>query len=459
MKKYLQLIPALVGIAAALMVIKRELWFDEALTLLNFVLPLDFGKIYFSYIIPNNQIVYSMMLKVYDEFYTGLTDQVVFWRLLSLACAAGMLLILARLRSKLDENKLFPAILVLSSMCISAIFVNYATALRGYAASWLWISLALYGLYDIFHGRPRVGWVIYPAASLLAAGTVPTNLLALAAAGVYSLAWMKKNFWLDKRFYAVFAVIPASLLFYAPIAGDFWNVCKLGEGFSSRSGAALCVLGMYVASFGLLLIFSLFSMKKRPLANGLRFLIYFMPFAAIFMLHSAPFPRVFVTMLPVLAMLVTDGIAELMSQKWRKGQCTIFAMLVITVQLLLIPGGKATVDALKLSTFEDDFFAPWYMHPRYSMSCSVDDLRQIPEYKNIFISFSADPMPLLFYSAVSNIKRNIAVDLPYNSIKQLAKGSVLILRCDEVPAVYEKRFNGKLRKLFQNRQHGFYELY
>ena len=105
MKKYLQLIPALVGIAAALMAIKRELWFDEALTLLNFVLPLDFGKIYFSYIIPNNQIVYSMMLKVYDEFYPGLTDQVVFWRLLSLACAAGMLLILARLRSKLDENK------------------------------------------------------------------------------------------------------------------------------------------------------------------------------------------------------------------------------------------------------------------------------------------------------------------------------------------------------------------
>ena len=57
MKKYIYAIPFIIAAAAIRPVLQRELWFDEALTLLNFVLPLELEKIYFSYIIPNNQIV------------------------------------------------------------------------------------------------------------------------------------------------------------------------------------------------------------------------------------------------------------------------------------------------------------------------------------------------------------------------------------------------------------------
>ena len=74
MKKYLNASVFIIAIACIRPVLQRELWFDEALTLLNFVLPLDLGKIYFSYTIPNNQIVYSMMLKLWDMFYIGYTD-------------------------------------------------------------------------------------------------------------------------------------------------------------------------------------------------------------------------------------------------------------------------------------------------------------------------------------------------------------------------------------------------
>ena len=57
MKKYICAVVFIIAAAALRPVLQRELWFDEALTLLNFVLPLELGKIYFSYTIPNNQIV------------------------------------------------------------------------------------------------------------------------------------------------------------------------------------------------------------------------------------------------------------------------------------------------------------------------------------------------------------------------------------------------------------------
>ena len=41
MNKYFRILPIIIGAVMALWAINRELWFDEALTLLNFVLPLE----------------------------------------------------------------------------------------------------------------------------------------------------------------------------------------------------------------------------------------------------------------------------------------------------------------------------------------------------------------------------------------------------------------------------------
>ena len=84
MKKYFMVLPLLLAAAAGLLVWQRELWFDEALTLTNFMLPLKLEEIYFNYTIPNNQIVYTMLLKVWDRAYLGYIDIIAHWRLLSL---------------------------------------------------------------------------------------------------------------------------------------------------------------------------------------------------------------------------------------------------------------------------------------------------------------------------------------------------------------------------------------
>lgn len=459
MKKYLNASVFIIAIACIRSVLQRELWFDEALTLLNFVLPLDLGKIYFSYTIPNNQIVYSMMLKLWDMFYIGYTDITVYWRMLSVFCALGMFGVLIYLNKKIDETRSFATILVLSAVSLSAVFLNYSTALRGYAASWLFVALALLGLYDIFHGKVRLGWIIYIVSTILAVGTVPTNLLALSAAVLYAVPWMKKEFFKDKRFYITAAVLPAGLLiFYAPIVNDFLATFKLGEGFSSRNGAAVVTLGMYGATFGLLLIFGLFNLKKPDLAGAMRYLIWLLPFCAIYLLHRAPFPRVFVTVLPVLCMLVIDGISTLVnSEKWRYFHRAVFFLVILVSQAILVLAGATVAEKCRLSRYEDDFFHPWYMFPGYKVTAAVEHLETLPGSRNVFISFSADPAPVLFYALSRNCEHKFQSDIPFNSVKTLAANSIVILRHDEDPILYEKRFGGKLKKIFATKLHSVFE--
>ena len=50
----------------------RPLWFDEALTVQNFALLDSVESIYFNYVIPNNQILYTVMLHYWIKLYCGL---------------------------------------------------------------------------------------------------------------------------------------------------------------------------------------------------------------------------------------------------------------------------------------------------------------------------------------------------------------------------------------------------
>ncbi|MBE6368709.1 MAG: hypothetical protein E7056_00930 [Lentisphaerae bacterium] len=461
MKKYLlPALPLLFAVLSAATALKRELWFDEALTLLNFMLPLSFSEIYLTYPIPNNQIVFTLLLKIWDCFYfLPQLDMVFFWRLLPLAAALGMAALLIALRRKTDDGELYPTVLVLSCLSVSGVFINYATALRGYSVSWLFAAAALWGLYRIFNGNSAQGWLIYAASCLLAVGTVPTNLLMLVMAGVYAMPWMQEKFWRDRRFYAVFGVILLALIvFYAPIARQFLATFKLGEGFSGRGGAILMVLGMYLSVFGLPLLLAPWGISLKERRNILRWLLWLMPIATILILHRAPFPRVFVPVLPILAMTVIDGVRAVINSKWRNFHRTVYFITVICFQILMIPTGFAVAEYAQLSRYEDDFFHPWYMLPRYQVSDTARQLTRFPADQTIFASFNSDPMPIIFYLLQQNDPplKNFHSDLPFNSVKNLPGNSIVILRKDEDPAACGKRFNGTLDLIHQTRSHNIF---
>lgn len=450
-------LPLACGIIAAAPALARELWFDEALTLTNFMLPLTPGEIYTHYTIPNNQIVYTLLLKLWDGCYPGLLDWVSFWRLLSLAAALAALALLFRLRRRLDANHPWPALWVLSAFALSGVFAIYATALRGYAVSWLWVALALYGAWRIFHG-PRVawGWGLYIAAALLAVGTVPTNLLALGAVVIYALPWSRKDFLKDGRLWLLAMVPPlALLLFYGPIWRDFAHTFALNEGFAGRLPALAVIYGAIVSVFGLLLLFCWRRAWMRDWRVTARLIVWLLPALAVLLLHRAPFPRVFVPLFPVYAMLLADGVAD-----WRPSLKTaaILAAAWVAVQLWLGWAAPRAASAAGLSVYEDDYFRPWYMAETYSVRSVLPELRQRSPAAPVFLSFNSDPCPVLFYAAQAGLRRDFRADVPQFRVAALPHGALLILRRDENPADFERRFGGALEPLGSTALHAFYRL-
>ena len=119
----------------------REFWFDEALTLMNFAWMPNPIKIYFSYIIPNNQLFYTIALHYWAQLPFDGIRQDFFLRLLSLLFASGtMLLLYFGFRRIYGKTAL---LISLVALAVAPPFLIYASALRGYMASAFWVAFTL----------------------------------------------------------------------------------------------------------------------------------------------------------------------------------------------------------------------------------------------------------------------------------------------------------------------------
>lgn len=438
-------IPILIGGAAASFVLGRELWFDEALTVTSFMLPLRLPEIYTHYAIPNNQIVYTMLLKLWHGFLMY-PAPVAFWRLLSLACASGAMGLFFHLRRKLHDRTPWTAVVVLTVFAVSPLFLNYATALRGYALSWLWIVLALEGARRIFHGRAGSGWAMYLAGTLGAVGTVPTNLLACIGVVIYAFPWCRRDFLRDGRLWLLAAGPFLCLaVFYGPIWRAFLHTFTLNEGFSSRAGALAVVCGATVATFGILLFAECARLTRGDWRRRLRGAIWLLPVPAIFLLHKAPFPRVFCTLFPLYMMLLADGLNGIRFNRMRTAAglgCLAVSLAALRIAAPMVAAGAG------LSEYEDDFFRPWYMANDYSVRELLPELGRHPELPAAFLSFDSDPCPLIFYATLRDVEKEFLPDQPPGHVESLPESALVILRKDENPGDYESRFGGTLSLLF-----------
>ena len=119
----------------------RPLWFDEALTVQNFALLDSVESIYFNYVIPNNQILYTVMLHYWIKLYCGLGGIDEWMRLLSLLLA-GVTMLYTYRRFRVTFGSGVMAV-ILITFCCAPPFLLHATALRGYMAGACFTVLAL----------------------------------------------------------------------------------------------------------------------------------------------------------------------------------------------------------------------------------------------------------------------------------------------------------------------------
>ena len=244
MAKAARLLPLLLcggALAVLLPYAARPLWFDEALTVLQFAVLPSAGAIYHAYVIPNNQIIHTVLVRFFlENAPSGIS--LVFWlRLLPVLAGAGTVLILfCRFRRVCG---VWPLTAVLTAWILSPAFVIFGTALRGYMLSCLWIALALAAALDFAEKQRGREWCIWAVTCLLAVGTIPTNLAGLAAVVLYVLPLYGETFYRKKQFWLL-ALTPLAMLFcfYFPIAPAFLQCCQLGE--------ACGVAGCHAAGIG-----------------------------------------------------------------------------------------------------------------------------------------------------------------------------------------------------------------
>ena len=203
------------SIALAGTYLDQDFWYDEAYTLDNFV-KLGFLGVFTDYHAPNNHMVFTALLAV------ALRLCVLFdlpgWclRLLPLSCSAAAVGVLYwAVRDWRGRHAALWAALLL---CTSQFFLNFCCQLRGYSLSALWTSLALLLGLQIVR-RPATARIVgYALVSVLAVGTVPTNLIVFVFLGAWCVLTLLRRGHLSRPG----GKLAAGVLVLAPPAGMGW---------------------------------------------------------------------------------------------------------------------------------------------------------------------------------------------------------------------------------------------
>ena len=413
----------------------RDYWFDEALTLINFALLESPGEIYRSYVIPNNQIVNTVCLHYLWKKWNippGLL------RLFPLFCGVLMIFLL---RAKVRGKKKIAALdCALFALVLSPAFLIYSTALRGYILVMLFASAALFcgKKYLLSDGKIYLaGWFI---CTLAAVGTMPSALAAIAGAGCFLAVYCRKKFYSDKRIYFLaLLTLTAFALFYLPIWKNLSGAFALKEGWHDHFAAILAVVCGVCYTFLPLIFFGIYSLVKYPLPKKYLIwsLIWLMPLG-MFIFPVAPFPRVWVVLLPVMALTLGKVLSRL------PGKILLAAM--VSVLLWAIIGNTVPVKKHFSSwcsgAGQDDFIYPEFVRKEYTPSATAELIRKKFPYSPVFVSFTADPWAMML-----TLNRPVFFDSPRGKVIDLPPGSVLILHKSEKDSDFEERFQKKLFKV------------
>ena len=449
----------------------REFWFDEALTLMNFAWMNDPLQIYSSYIIPNNQIVYTIILHYWSMLPSFGLRQDFFFRLPSVLLAAGTLIVLYRgFKSTCGR---FPLWAALAALAISPPFLIYATALRGYMASAFFVSIALVCARNWIRNGEKTALAGYFLACILCVGTIPSNLLALCGVVLYLLPRGGVRSLFSGRVVTA-GLLPFAALgvVYLPILSAFTGVFKLGEGWSSPISVVAAWLVALVGVFGILLVTVLLPLvlrRKKWLwrREYSRILLILLPVAATFVLHKPPFPRVFFPLLPVIALSIADGLRSI-SALWRKRRWkpliyypVIACVIVQWGVVLQRPDCREVFSRYCGNASGDDFFYGYYVRKEHVPGAAAQKLSEFyapGKIAPVYLSFASDPWPTMYYLLAHGYQSQFLFDGPRGPVQNLYSGMLVILdRAEKTDSVTD-RFKVRLRLLFQTPKHSVFEV-
>lgn len=174
----LALLLALVGLQG----LSREMWYDEAYTILCYVLPgARFSTTHL--VVPNNHVLYSVLLAPLARWHLEPV-----YRFPSLVAAAVTVWLVGRaLRAAVEVSPALRWTTVLAVFAAFPAFLSFSTQIRGYALAIALIAACLSLLVPRPAKRTVLRGVGYSLAGAAAVATVATSLLPLAALALFDI--------------------------------------------------------------------------------------------------------------------------------------------------------------------------------------------------------------------------------------------------------------------------------
>jgi len=459
--------PIIAFAAIALAALGRPLWFDEVLTLTNFVFGRSIGQIYHSYVIPNNHILYSFLLRGWCEMplFGGLVTH---FRLLSCLLGLGFMVSFAAVfRKRLGMSI---AVLLLLGFVLSPAALIYGTAVRGYMLSALLTIFVLHFAFCFAAEPTKKNGILYTLFSLLAVATIPSNLFAIGCAVCAVIPVMGTHFWKKRQFYyLVLLPFVTLMLFYGPILPDLLRCFALHEGMGDRWGVLYQLL---LAASSILTFFLPFALAgtlkavslKRLKRTWPRWVLLFLPFLPCFVLTVAPFPRTFFACAPVLLYCAGLGGRHLLAAaRLRRGKASGKTLFYFCFFAMLLAGGFVQSHREMLSSrcggeAFDDFFAPYYVRKGFAPDKLVGFLQKEFPDAHIYCTFDSDPYSILFCSDCFGGDGNrFGFDNPRGRAQ--GKFDFIIARHDESAEPLESRFGAKPIPVEHDEIPSFFRLY
>lgn len=450
LRVWIRRVPCIAAIALFLLgaiQLMRPPWFDEVLTL--GWLTLGFAKIPFTYPIPNNHIVYTMLLSLWNSAGGEFAPNwIAYLRLLSLltGCAA-LWLVCRELLRRCGASAGFICSMLLAS---SSVFAVYSTALRGYMAAFLFTFAAFLAAERWRKSARFSRWgVLYLLFCYLAVGVMPTALFALLAGALFFAPDLRKT-GCRARWFAL-ALIPVLNvpLFYAHIFGKLAAASNLREGWTSYGAAyGNLYLSFAVTVFPLLPFAAAGAWRiRREWFRLLCFvLIFVMPLLLAVPAKVPPFPRIFFPFFGLWTLIL----GLLASHSGRMGR------RLILVSLLWIVFTANFTPQISRSLFgppyADDLLNPYPVSAEFQPVKAAEAVRG--EGGAVFIDFDADPPSLKFVLTNLGVpEAQIFYDRPdFGKVVSLPPDTCLVCRSAADLEKVKTRFalNRKYEEIFSS---------
>lgn len=429
----------------------RALWFDEALTLSEFMIRNSLPGIYLSYEIPNNHIVFNIFLKTWMSLYERLMGIGDFsFRTFTICCSLAALC--AMLIFWRRHAGLMASFLTVLCFIATPAFEIYSVAVRGYILCFLLIIISFESCRRCIKNFSFFNGALFFLFCLLSTGIMPTAIIPLAAVIIYlaPLHNFKKIF--TGKFITIALIPPAALiLFYLPIANKFLRIFSLQEGWSDKvsalestylsflTGMTPLIIG---AAAGLFIALKKYRFTKITLLKII--VIAAIPALVIFAANPAPFPRVFFPLWPLFLFFTAIGLRILLIKARtfsKKAYITVLTLTLISIPLwCAVQKSFAETFSAKFTQNGalDDYFTPYYVND-FNPAKIAAAIKKLSENQNktlcAYVTFNADPYSVALYGKLYNLPEDFIIyDSPRRKIIIKLTELFLIVAKDEADA-------------------------